>query len=355
MKLGLGLYRSGLTDRNMRFAKQSGCSHVVAHLTDYFAGKDPEISSGDDMGWGVCEGAPHWTQEELDGLVALARRNGLEVAGLENFNPAHWHDILLDGPAKHRQIEDLKQLVRRIGKAGIPVMGYNFSLAGVWGWTRGPYARGGAASVGLDIAAIDPDRPIPKGMVWNMVYDKSAGPGHVPPVSEEELWQRIGWFLGEILPVAEECGVAMACHPDDPPMEALRGTARGINSPEKYERLVAMAPSPANKLELCLGSIQEMRDADVYAVAERWATAGRIGYIHFRNVKGQVPRYHEVFVDEGDIDMIRMMQVLQRAGYDGVLIPDHTPALDCDAPWHAGMAFALGYMRAAMQAIERQG
>ena len=77
-------------------------------------------------------------------------------------------------------------------------------------------------------------------------------------------------------------------------------------------------------------------------------------YVHFRNVKGKVPRYHEVFVDEGDLDMFQALRALHRVGYDGVLIPDHTPQMSCDAPWHAGMAYALGYMKAALQTIESE-
>ena len=73
--------------------------------------------------------------------------------------------------------------------------------------------------------------------------------------------------------------------------------------------------------------------------------------MHFRNVKGKVPNYYEVFVDEGDIDMIEILRILHRNQYKGVLIPDHTPQMTCDAPWHAGMAYALGYMRAALAMI----
>ncbi|MEO1016747.1 MAG: mannonate dehydratase [Pseudomonadota bacterium] len=350
MKLGLGLYRQNLDDRNMAFARQCGCTHIVAHLTDYFAGKNPEISSGDERGWGVCQGAEPWSQDELDGVVALAKRHGLKIAALENLNPAFWHDILLGGPKRKEQADDLKALIRRIGKAGIPVLGYNFSLAGVWGWDRGPFARGGAMSVGMRSASVDFEKPIPSGMVWNMIYDTEAE-GTVAPVSSDELWLRLQFFLDELLPVAEEAGVALACHPDDPPVETLRQTARGINHPEKYDRLIAAHHSPMNQVELCLGSVQEMRSGDVYETAQKFVSAGKVAYIHFRNVKGKVPDYYEVFVDEGDIDMLRMMRILHESNFDGVLVPDHTPALECDAPWHAGMAFALGYMRACMQAV----
>ncbi|MEM7024569.1 MAG: mannonate dehydratase [Pseudomonadota bacterium] len=354
MKLGLGLYRDSLTDDNFRFARQAGCTHIVAHLTNYFAGASPDVSSGDGEGWGSCEGAPLWSQEELDGLVAAARRHDLEVAALENFNPAFWHDVLLDGPQRDRQLEDLKTLIRRVGKAGIPCIGYNFSIAGVWGWFKGPHGRGGAVSVGFDARRCDVDRPIPEGMVWNMRYASDATSGEVvAPISSAELWQRLEHFLKILLPIAEESGVAMAAHPDDPPVDQLRQAARGINQPSQYDRLIGLDSSPANQLELCLGSVQEMSEGDVYALTDRYAAAGRIAYIHFRNVRGKVPDYLETFVDEGDIDMARIVSILRVHDFRGVLIPDHTPEMTCGAPWHAGMAYALGYMRALLQNADR--
>jgi mannonate dehydratase len=353
MKLGLGLYRDLLTDDNFRFARQAGCTHIVAHLTNYFAGSSPDLSSGGGQGWGSCEGAALWSQEELDGLVSAARRHGLEVAALENFNPAFWYDVLLDGPRREEQLEGLKILIRRIGRAGVPAMGYNFSIAGVWGWFKGPAGRGGAMSVGFDASRCETDRPIPKGMVWNMRYASDVGEGTLAPISSEELWGRLEHFLHALLPVAEEAGVALAAHPDDPPVESLRLAARGINQPSKYARLMRLDPSRMNQLELCLGSVQEMREGDVYDVVETYARERRIAYVHFRNVRGKVPSYLETFVDEGDIDMARVVGILKRHDYDGVLIPDHTPEMACAAPWHAGMAYALGYMRALMQGAGR--
>ena len=84
----------------------------------------------------------------------------------------------------------------------------------------------------------------------------------------------------------------------------------------------------------------------------RNSRTGRIAYVHFRNVVGVVPSYKEVFVDEGDTDMLEAVRILARNGYRGVLIPDHTPLVDCDAPWHAGVAFALGWMRAALRSVD---
>lgn len=353
MKLGLGLYRALLTDENFRFAKQSGVTHLVVHLVDYFSSKNPNLDSGDpNTGWGRTNGhAQLWTYDDLRDLKRTIESNGLTWEAIENFDPAHWHDVLLDGPKKREQLENVKRMIRDVGRVGIPIIGYNFSLAGVWGWTKGPFGRGGAVSVRYDERAIDKDTPIPAGMVWNMIYDPDAPPASVPPVSHEELWQRFEDFLGEVIPVAEEAGVKLALHPDDPPADSLRRTARLVNHPAKYQRVIDLVPSESNALEFCLGSLAEMPGGDVYESIEQYGRQGKIAYVHFRNVRGKVPYYQEVFVDEGDLDMLKVLRSLDAVGYDGVLIPDHTPEMTCDAPWHAGMAYALGYMRAAMQAV----
>ena len=352
MKLGLGLYRDSLTDDNFQFARQAGVTHLVIHLVDYFAGVNPALMSGNGQGWGTTTNNGHiWTVDELVAIRQRVEAHGLVWEAVENFDPGQWHDVLLDGPRRDEQMEGLKQLVRNVGEAGIPVLGYNFSIAGVWGWTRGPFGRGGAVSVKYDEALIDKDQPMPKGMVWNMVYDPDAPEGEVePPVSSEQIWSRLQAFLEELVPVAEEAGVRLALHPDDPPADQLRGGARLVNQPGKYQRVLDLVPSDANALEFCLGTLQEMTEGDLYEAIEHYGRQGKIAYVHFRNVRGKVPAYQEVFVDEGDIDMLRVMRVLKEVGYDGVVIPDHTPEMTCSAPWHAGMAYALGYMRAAMQA-----
>jgi mannonate dehydratase len=106
--------------------------------------------------------------------------------------------------------------------------------------------------------------------------------------------------------------------------------------------------------EFCQGTVSEMNgDIDVYQAIEEFTAAGKIAYVHFRNVRGKVPDYHEMFVDDGDVDMVRALRLYHQNGFDGVLIPDHTPGLECAAPWHAGMAYAIGWMRATIALIER--
>lgn len=352
MKLGFGLYRHMLNTEHYQFAKQCGATHLVIHLVDYF-GHNKENSDqpiGGREGWGRA-GNPNeiWSLEELTAIKKEINDHGLELEAIENFDPAHWYDILLDGPKKELQMANLKQLIRNVGQAGIPTFGYNFSLAGVAARTQAPYARGEAISVGMEGGD---DTPIPNGMVWNMVYDENAPKGTLPKIDHDELWNRLQYFLDGILPVAEEAGVKMAAHPDDPPMPYVRDTPRLVYQPDMYQKLLDINPSPSNHLEFCLGSIAEMTEGNVYDATDAYSKQGKISYIHFRNIVGKVPHYKEVFVDEGDIDMFKVLKILKKNNFDGVLIPDHTPQMTCDAPWHAGMAYAMGYMKAAISLLE---
>jgi mannonate dehydratase len=356
MKLGLGLYRYQLDAEHYRFARQCGCTHLVVHLVDYFrssrSNRPGDQPVGDDTGWGLA-GDPQqlWTLDELARVKSQIEAHGLRLDAVENFDPAHWFDVLLDGPRKGEQLENLKTIVRRLGQVGIPIMGYNFSIAGVAGRVKGPFARGGAEAVGMDGPL---DKPMPRGMVWNMIYDPQAPPGVVPSATSEQLWQRLKDFLDAVVPVAEEAGVTLAAHPDDPPLATLRGQPRLVYQPRLYQRLLDLKPSPRNALEFCVGTLGEMTEGGVYEAVDAYSRQGKIAYVHLRNVRGKVPSYRETFIDDGELDMLRILRMLKKNGYEGVIIPDHAPQMTCGAPWHAGMAYALGYIRAALQAIERE-
>jgi mannonate dehydratase len=185
-----------------------------------------------------------------------------------------------------------------------------------------------------------------------MNYEESPSEGTIGGVGPDEMWSRLEAFLAAAVPVAEAAGVRLCAHPDDPPLPMLRHTARVLISEAAMRRLLDYIPSHANALEFCQRTVAEMPDVDVYDTIARFASQGRIGYVHFRNVVGRVPRYREVFLDEGDVDIFQALRTYAANGYDGVFIPDHTPQMSCTAPWHAGMAYALGYMSAAMRAVQ---
>ena len=138
-----------------------------------------------------------------------------------------------------------------------------------------------------------------------------------------------------------------------PPLPKMRKTERLFYSLEEYDKLMDISNSACNAYEMCLGTMQEMAEGNVYNFLEKHVKKNNVAYIHFRNVIGKVPNYREAFVDEGDLDMIRVLQILNENNYNGVIIPDHTPEISSNAPWHAGMAFAMGYMKGAIQALNK--
>ena len=356
MKPGLGLYRHMLTREFYDFARQAGCTHVVIHLVDYFKQsasnpRDNQPTGGKDQPWGVAgDPAQLWTVEELVRIRRDIEAAGLVLEAIENIDPAHWHDVLLDGPRRAQHIENVKTLIRRMGEAGIPVLGYNFSIAGVAGRVSGPWGRGGAVTVGMDGPV---DTPMPLGVAWNMVIDQSASSGTVPAVSHDELWRRLQRFLEDVVPVAEAAGVRLAAHPDDPPMPTMRNQPRLVYQPAMYQRLLDAVPSPNNALEFCVGTLAEMTEGDIYETVDRYSRQRRIAYVHLRNVRGKVPTYRETFIDEGDVDMLRVLGILHRNGFDGMVIPDHAPQMSGPGPWHAGMAHTMGYILAALAMLQR--
>jgi len=355
VKLGFGFYRHMLDRKHFDFAVQCGATHAVVHLVDYFHQGGAEGGGNQPVGhldgWGMAGGTPKamWSCTSLLKLKQSLHDAGLELEAIENFDPAHWSDILLDGPRKQAQLEHLKQIIRNVGGAGIPIFGYNFSIAGVCGRQVSRTARGRAETVGMDGLGDVACAPLPEHMVWNMRLREGASNVCLPEITHEELWERLAYFLQALVPVAEEAGVRLAAHPDDPPMPRLRRQPRLVYQPGMYQRLLDIVPSSANALEFCLGTLQEMTEGDVYDACDRYTRQDRVAYIHFRNVRGKVPHYTETFIDEGDIDMRRIVDILRRNRFEGLLIPDHTPQMSCAAPWHAGMAYAMGYMKALLE------
>lgn len=344
-----------LTEDYYRFAVQCGATHAVVHLCDYGMersdGESDDQPVGEESGWGVAQHPEAWTVEEIVAIKKDLAAHGLKLHAIENFDPAQWHDVLLDGPKKKEQLEVLKQQIRNAGEAGVAVFGYNFSIAGVAARDR-IETRGGAMAVGLMRSNTLVEKPLPNGMVWNMVYDEGAPDGDLPMISHEELWERLAVFLEALVPVAEEAGVTLAAHPDDPPLMFVRGQPRLVYRHHLYQKLLDLQPSKANQLEFCIGTLAEMQDKDLYACVDTYSRQQKVAYVHLRNVWGKVPQYVETFIDDGDVDIRRVLEILKSNGFDGVVIPDHAPQMTCDAPWHAGMAFAMGYIRAMLKELE---
>jgi mannonate dehydratase len=175
-------------------------------------------------------------------------------------------------------------------------------------------------------------------------------------VTEDEMWANYSYFLNAVLPVAEEAGVKLALHPDDPPVPMLGGVARLFYRPEGFKRALEISQgSPAWGLNLCLGCCSEMtggKDA-VREMIEYFVPRGRVFYAHFRDVQGTVPNFAECFIGEGNFDPGEVMILLSSYGFDGFLLDDHVPQMDDDTPWgHRGRSHAIGYMQGLIRMAE---
>ena len=181
-------------------------------------------------------------------------------------------------------------------------------------------------------------------------------------VSKETLWKNLEYFLKAVVPEAEKIGMNLSLHPDDPQVPSLKGISRIMTSVENFDRMLNIVPSKYSGLTMCQGNFSLM-GADIPALIKRWGKAGKINYVHFRNVRdlsGNKPstKFEETFHDEGQIDMYAAMKAYYDIGYKGAIRPDHVPTMageENTRPGYMtiGTLFALGYMRGLMESIQK--
>jgi mannonate dehydratase len=173
------------------------------------------------------------------------------------------------------------------------------------------------------------------------------------PIAEEAMWQHLQWFYERVIPEAAAAGVKVCLHPDDPPIpDPLGGAARITSSVEQYHRIFDLVPSEANAMLFCQGCVAEM-GVDVYQAIRSIGQRGKIGFVHFRDIRGTPHDFVETYVDEGQNDMYRAMATYKEVGFQGPFMLDHTPVLPRPYNRSHGQAFANGYIKALIQAVYR--
>ena len=173
------------------------------------------------------------------------------------------------------------------------------------------------------------------------------------------MWERIDYFLGRIMPVAEEYKVQMACHPQDPGIKdnEYRGVARVMGTVEGLKKFEAMHENPYHGFNFCQGTVSEMLEnpgEEIYDVIRYFGSRKKIFNVHFRNIKGGVLDFVEVFPDEGDVDMLKAARTYKEVGYPYMLMPDHVPGIDGDEAAQVGFAYCYGYIHAILQAVDSE-
>jgi mannonate dehydratase len=183
-------------------------------------------------------------------------------------------------------------------------------------------------------------------------------------ISEEKLWENLFYFLNAVLPVAEENGVQMALHPDDPPVSPLKGVGRILTSAAAFDKIIQKYPSPSNGITFCQATFKTMGE-DITKLSKKWLTDNRIFFIHLRDVEGDKYKFRETFHDNGPTPMAEMLKHYYDNGFDGAIRPDHAPAMFGDTQNNfsggisagyemTGKIFATGYIKGICESFEMQ-
>jgi mannonate dehydratase len=322
MSIQIGLVLPGLDEAKLRLAKQLGVDGIVAGVPG-----EPKD--------GVWEYLP-W----------VAMRKRFEDAGLKwlvsegiPIPPR----VKLGQPGRDEDIEKFLKSLRNMGRAGIPILCYNWMVG--LGWARTSFTsrvRGGALAT-----------------AYNHGEMERGGTTELGIVKEEDLWKTLEYFLKAVVPVAEEENVLLAMHPDDPPLSPIRGIGRIMTNPENFQRLLDLYPSRVNGITFCQGCFSEM-GIDVPAAIRHFGKQKKLFFSHFRNVRGPTTDFVELFHDDrsGNADMYEAMKAYMEVGFEGPMRPDHVPAMEGeDSSLHGytlwGKFMGIGYMRGLMEAIEK--
>ena len=281
-----------------------------------------------------------WSKKELVKLKLSIESYNLQLSAIENV-PTHFYDhIMLNGPKKNMQIENMIQNIENMADVGIPNFGYNWMPSHVWR-TNPRHIRGGAIATAFDYESANN---------YPLTHDREY--------SEDEMWESLEEWIKIITPIAEKKNIRLGIHPCDPPVEKLGGIPQLLRSFDSYKRLIEIVDSPSNGIEFCQGTFSEMEDAKdggIYEMIDYFSSRKKILYVHFRNVSGTVPKFNEEFINSGYVDMHKAMNIYLKNGFDSFFIDDHVPQTNHDTEWgHAGRAFANGYIQALIESTLKQ-
>lgn len=271
-----------------------------------------------------------WSRESISSLKKQVENAGIAFDVIESV-PVH-EDIKLGKPKRDQYIANYQENIRRLGEAGVKCICYNFMP--VFDWTRTQLDKllsdGSTALVYYkdQLEKMDPltgELSLPG---WDSSYKKEDLKvlfEEYGRITEEDLWNNLQYFLEKIIPVAEECDVKMAIHPDDPPWNIF-GLPRIITGEKALDRFLKLVDSKHNGLTFCTGSLGCTRSNDIYRMIEKYSKQGRIHFMHVRNVKILDDGSFEEsahFSPCGSLDIVKVLKPLQENGFDGYLRPDH--------------------------------
>ena len=337
-------FRANPTDEDLLFLQQIGVEYVSLGAT-------PETANAESF-------TKMRERYEAAGIKVYNVGSGVGPSGSLHNMP----EVTLNLPGRDQKIEEYKNYLRYLGKAGIHYTTYAHMGNGIW-------SSGRAKTRGCDTRELDLSSPDRAGFWGGKTYKEPLSHGRV--FSKEEIWDNYTYFIKQVIPVAEEAGVRIGIHPDDPPAPVLAGVPRCIfGNFEGYKRAMEIANSPNVGLCLCCGTWleggKELTGKDPEEMIRYFGAQKKIFKIHFRNVSAPLPHFIETFMDNGYYDMYKIMKALRDVDYDGIVIPDHVPRMGAPAttqarggmgndPYgRASLAYSIAYMRALRDRANRE-
>lgn len=321
VRVAWGHLRPPLDESVLRYAKQLGVDDVLVN-----GAGTPSL---------MTDGA--LDQRELVLVRNQVEDAGLRLNGIEQLPTTAFDRVMLGLDGREEQLEAFEESIRAVGRAGIPILGFHWAANGVWRSSRTHRLRGGARATAYDH---DDFRDHP--------------PTHGREFTEAELWENYERFVERVVPVAEEAGVRLALHPNDPPIEGIGGVPFIFRDLESFERgIEGIRASPNLGLKFCFGCWSEMAGVDPLEAIRRFGE--KVFYVHFRDVEGEGERFNETFVDEGNEDMYEAIRTMQDAGATPALTPDHVPRMEGDTDLgHRAYGFTIGYLRGVLHAARTE-
>ncbi len=273
---------------------------------------------------------------DLQQAVARITASGLQVGNIADKRLRNMPEVTLNLPGRDERITAFAEHLREIADLGMQYMTYAHMGNGIW--TSPPSTtRGGAVTRSYS----------ERDAYGFWIDDRFHTPlSHGRTFSEQEIWDNLFYFLDRVLPVAENLGIRIGVHPDDPPQAVVAGVPRpAFSSLDGYVRVFDTVDSPALGACLCVGTWLEggSHSGDVLGAIEEFARRGKLWKIHLRNVSAPLPEFTETFIDDGYGDIRAVVSALDRVGFDGLIIADHVPTMvggDLTS-W----AFAIGYIK----------
>lgn len=321
-----------------KLVKQCGVDNVVATLNGAEQDQRMFASVGKDGFVGAAADDTPWSEASIVRDVAAFAEYGLTTIAIEDTAPMD--KIRLAQPGRDEQLDNVITQVRAMGRLGIRTLCYNWMAISSWGRTStDTVGRGGALVTGFRASDSEALPPLAE-----------AG-----EVTEEQLWSGLQYFLDAVIPEAEEAGVRLGMHPDDPPRAIGRNVPHIMRSPDAYRRLMALKPSPSNAITFCQGNFALMGE-DLPTLIREFGARDQIAFVHFRDVRGTADDFVETFHDEGQTDLPECMRAYAEIGFSGPMRPDHVPTMEGESnerPAYGtlGRLFAIGYIRGLEHAV----